>query len=126
MTREELIKELDGIVPKNPKSDWSIYQRKIVDLAIKALEQETVSKESYDHEYFLRKEFELKIDKLQRQLEEQESKGHWIDTNEKGFVYHRIYKCSHCGATVCEYPENMHESKYKYCSSCGSRNEVEE
>lgn len=56
----------------------------------------------------------------------QETKGHWIDTNEKGFVYHRIYKCSHCGATVCEYPENMRESKYKYCSNCGSRNEVEE
>ena len=41
MTREELIKELDGIVPKNPKSDWSIYQRKIVDEAIKTLEQES-------------------------------------------------------------------------------------
>ena len=40
MTKEELLQELDGIVPKNPKSDWSIYQRKIVDMAIKALEQE--------------------------------------------------------------------------------------
>lgn len=39
-------------------------------VAIEALEQETVSKESYDHEYFLRKEFELKIDKLQHQLEQ--------------------------------------------------------
>ena len=47
--------------------------------------------------------------------------GHWIDTNDDGFVYHRIYKCSHCGATVCEYPQNMHESKYKYCSSCGAK-----
>jgi len=45
--------------------------------------------------------------------------GHWIDTNDDGFVYHRIYKCSHCGAIVCEYPENMHESKYNYCSTCG-------
>ena len=35
--------------------------------AIKALEQETVSKESYDHEYFLRKELEMKIDKLEQQ-----------------------------------------------------------
>lgn len=41
---------------------------------IKALEQETVSKESYDHEYFLRKDFEIKIDKLQRQLKEQTMK----------------------------------------------------
>ena len=38
------------------------------------LEQETVSRESYEHEYFLRKEFELKIDELQRQLEEQTMK----------------------------------------------------
>ena len=40
-------------------------------LALEALEQETVSREVYEHEYFLRKEFELKIYKLQRQLEEQ-------------------------------------------------------
>jgi len=33
----------------------------------KPLEQETVSKESYDHEYFLRKEFEIKIAKLEQQ-----------------------------------------------------------
>ena len=31
----------------------------------KILEQETVPKESYDHEYFLRKEFEAKIAKVQ-------------------------------------------------------------
>lgn len=42
------------------------------------VEQETVSKEVYDHEYFLRKEFELKIDKLQRQLEEQAVKAESI------------------------------------------------
>ena len=40
MTREELMQNLNSIVPKNPKSDWSIYQRKIVDEAIKALEQQ--------------------------------------------------------------------------------------
>ena len=33
---------------------------------IKALEQETVSKEVYDHEYFLRKEFEMKIARLEQ------------------------------------------------------------
>lgn len=38
------------------------------------LEQETVSRESYEHEYFLRKEFEIKIDKLQRQLKKQTMK----------------------------------------------------
>jgi hypothetical protein len=40
MTREELIQNLDGIVTKHPKSDWSIYQRNIVDKAIEALNQE--------------------------------------------------------------------------------------
>ena len=49
----------------------------------------------------------------------QVSKGHWIDTNDNGFQYHRIYKCSHCGNTVCDYPENI--QKYKYCSNCGAK-----
>ncbi len=40
MTKEELLHELDGIVPKNPKSDWSKYQRTIINIAIKVLEQE--------------------------------------------------------------------------------------
>jgi len=38
--------------------------------AIKELEQETVSKESYDHEYFLRKELEMKIAKLEHDKNE--------------------------------------------------------
>ncbi len=42
MTREELLQQLDGIVPKNPKSEWSKYQRKIVNEAIKAFEQEPI------------------------------------------------------------------------------------
>ncbi len=46
--------------------------------SIEALEQETASKEAYDHEYFLRKEFEIKIDELQRQLEEQVVKAESI------------------------------------------------
>lgn len=35
----------------------------------KPIEQETVSKESYDHEYFLRKEFEIKIARLEHILD---------------------------------------------------------
>ena len=49
----------------------------------------------------------------------QERKGHWIDINDDGFLYHRIYKCSHCGDTVCDYPENI--QKYKYCHNCGAK-----
>ena len=41
MTIEILIQQLDGIVAKNPKSDWAKYQRNIVNMAIKALEQES-------------------------------------------------------------------------------------
>ena len=40
-----------------------------LDMAIIALEQETVSKESYEHEYFLRKEYEEKIAKLEKTIE---------------------------------------------------------
>lgn len=40
MNREELIQQLDGIVTKKPKSDWSKYQRNIIDEVIKTLKQE--------------------------------------------------------------------------------------
>ena len=42
MTTKKLIEQLDSIVPKKPKSDWTKYQRHIVDESIKALEQESV------------------------------------------------------------------------------------
>lgn len=41
MTIEILIQQLDGIVAKNPKSDWAKYQRNIVNMAIKALKQKS-------------------------------------------------------------------------------------
>ena len=37
MNNEELIKSLDMCVPKNPKSDWGKWQRRVVDKAITAL-----------------------------------------------------------------------------------------
>ena len=71
MTREEKQKAIDALkisapimaVSQEEFNDYIQTLNKIIDW----LEQEKVSKESYDHEYFLRKEFELKIDKLQRQ-----------------------------------------------------------
>lgn len=80
------------------KSDAEEFTRdfnEILDLATKALEQETVSKESYDHEYYLRKEFELKIDKLQRQFEKIRAE---IE--------------NHCGLAK--------ENHCKYCSYCNN------
>ena len=71
MTREEAI----GIIKSecyifDPLNlDRSTMVNTALDIAIKALEQETVSKEYYDHEYFLRKEYEAKIAKLERTIE---------------------------------------------------------
>ncbi len=62
MTREEAIEEV-----KNYDNYPNGLSKECRDYIIKALEQETVSKEVYDHEYFLRKEFEMKIAKLEQQ-----------------------------------------------------------
>jgi len=78
MTREEAIEyfklninNLKRILDNRPKLKGSALEKEIqaCEMAIKALEQETVSKESYDHEYFLRKEFELKIARLEQALD---------------------------------------------------------
>lgn len=73
MTREEKQKAINALkisVPikaltQEEFKDYIQTLNRIMDW----LEQETVPRESYEHEYFLRKEFELKIDKLQRQFD---------------------------------------------------------
>ena len=65
MTREEKIICKEFLNDADTTHSCNEYK-----LLMELLEQETVSKEVYDHEYFLRKEFELKINKLQRQLDE--------------------------------------------------------
>ena len=73
MTREELREHCERQI-KNCEM-WARYKGeephgKVYEehkLILELLEQETVSKEVYDHEYFLRKEFEIKIDKLKQQ-----------------------------------------------------------
>lgn len=66
MTKEEAIKYF-----RNAKG-LSLAFDQAADIAIKALEQETVSKETYDHEFNLRKEFEMKVFELERKIAEQE------------------------------------------------------
>ena len=73
MTLEEAIKRytsnafyeksdgnLQGYLEFNQLAEWLKDYKRL-------LEQETVSKESYEHEYFLRKEFEIKIAKLEQE-----------------------------------------------------------
>jgi hypothetical protein len=76
MTKEEIINEIKSLLSELDNGEDAVTYLTQNDVKwlnenIKALEQETVSRESYEHEYFLRKEFEVKIYKLQRQLEEQ-------------------------------------------------------
>lgn len=71
MTREEAI----GIIKSecyifDPLNlDRSTMVNTALDMAIIVLEQETVPKEYYDYEYFLRKEYEAKIAKLEKSIE---------------------------------------------------------
>ena len=70
MTREEAKEWLKAIKEKyihGGDEDYDEKRKEAIDIAIKALEQETVSKESYDHEYFLRKELEIKVARLEQQ-----------------------------------------------------------
>ena len=73
MTREEAISVLHKIKPTPRRADCKslthIVETIALDLAIEALEQETVSRKSYDHEFFLRKELEVKIAKLEKTIE---------------------------------------------------------
>ena len=71
MTGEEKQKAIDALKISAPvmaqtPEEFNDYIQTINQI-IDYLEQDTVSKESYDHEYFLRKELEVKIAKLERQ-----------------------------------------------------------
>lgn len=73
MTREDVILCLKGI--KNLGRDMFTEQKdfqECIDMAIKVLEQETVPREHYEHEFFLRKELDFKVARLEKQIAEQE------------------------------------------------------
>lgn len=85
MTREEAIATLETTEYELINQIGSKYCQKkyeAVKMAIKALEQETVSKESYDHEYFLRKELDFKVARLEKQIAEQENCGDAVSRQE--------------------------------------------
>ena len=128
MTKEIAEKIARGITDKIECStyidDWAEFwgftrkeYEEFLDMAVKLSEQETVSKESYDHEYFLRKELEMEVEKLKRQLLEQEPKiGHWILV-EKTKTYTK-YRCSKCGTLF----RTSKTLGYKHCPNCGVKN----
>lgn len=79
MTKEETIRELKILKENYWDDDGYGHETKQYDdtmsalnMAIKSLEQESVSREVYDNEFALRKEFDMKAYKLQRQLEKAE------------------------------------------------------
>lgn len=122
MTREELkahcLRQVEGCEMwakcKGEEPHGRIYEEH--KLILELLEQETVSKEVYDHEYFLRKEFELKIDELQRQLEEQAVKAESILDKIRAEII--MYE-GDCRLSVDEYPsckqctDNVFETIYR-------------
>lgn len=84
MTREERKKIIEGLeiiqeqylekIQKQYREvkdtkEVSLFEWEILDRAIKELKKETVSKQSYDHEYLLRKTFETRIYELERLIE---------------------------------------------------------
>lgn len=69
MTKNEIINKIKSILEELSYEDAVSYLT-LNDIAwleetVKALEQETVSRESYEHEYFLRKEYEIKTAKAE-------------------------------------------------------------
>lgn len=73
------------------RADWpkesiayqaTLKEKSFYDMAIKALEQETVPREHYEHEFFLRKELDFKVARLEKQITEQEPHipKEWHDT----------------------------------------------
>lgn len=72
MTKGEIINKIKSILEELSYEDAVSYLT-LNDVTwleenVKALEQETTSRESYEHEYFLRKEYEIKTAKAESVL----------------------------------------------------------
>lgn len=121
MTREEKINTLIAVIQECEDYQWE--RKEILFEIIKDLEQETVSKESYDHEYFLRKELEMEVEKLKLQLlKQQPKKGEWLRMSELSEQEDDRYKCSRCG-NVIHHKDKMNLYTFNsWCGRCGSDN----
>lgn len=121
MTREEAISVLHKIKPTPRRADGKsmthIVNTIALDLAIEALEQETVSRESYDHEFFLRKELEVKIARLEntiKELEQGQKTGQWVFVDKA----HEHAYCSECGYGNVDL---FNGRPHNYCPNCGAK-----
>ena len=121
MTREEAISVLHKIKPTPRRADGKsmthIVNTIALDLAIEALEQETVSRESYDHEFFLRKELEVKIARLEntiKELEQGQKTGQWVFVDKA----HEHAYCSECGYGNVDL---FYGRPHNYCPNCGAK-----
>ena len=126
MTREEAISVLHKIKPTPRRADGKsmthIVNTIALDLAIEALEQETVSRESYDHEFFLRKELEVKIARLEntiKELEQGQKTGQWVFVDKA----HEHAYCSECGYGNVDL---FNGRPHNYCPNCGAKMDEEE
>ena len=121
MTREKAISVLHKIKPTPRRADGKsmthIVNTIALDLAIEALEQETVSRESYDHEFFLRKELEVKIARLEntiKELEQGQKTGQWVFVDKA----HEHAYCSECGYGNVDL---FNGRPHNYCPNCGAK-----
>lgn len=121
MTREEAIKLL---VNATYSDEWQGNEDLTTahNMAIEALEQETVSRESYDHEFFLRKELEVKIARLEntiKELEQGQKTGQWVFVDKA----HEHAYCSECGYGNVDL---FNGRPHNYCPNCGAKMDEEE
>lgn len=126
MTREDVIKRIKRILEEckeyNEDDEIAVcyvtsYDADALDLAIEALEQETVSRESYDHEFFLRKELEVKIARLEntiKELEQGQKTGQWVFVDKA----HEHAYCSECGYGNVDL---FNGRPHNYCPNCGAK-----
>lgn len=136
MTRQEAIEILRDTpiaISSSREDDICSLYAMAQNMAIEALEQETVSRETYTHEYCLRKAFEMKVFELEKKITEQEPKrGKWVDrASELNADFRRHdFVCSECAHTANYFVGGSEDwwdmEKPKYCPNCGARMESDE
>lgn len=125
MTKEEREKAINKIMGYLA-TYLSVEQYAEAEKIIKELRQDTVSRESYEHEYFLRKEFDFKIAKLEKAIEALEQEP----VLEKVRADIIKYECN-CRLSVDEYPtckqctDNVFKSIYGIIDKYKAESEVE-